>query len=658
LDAETGEVIDEANSNQTVQDAEVDLLTADNDLSSDVNDNEEGVSLSEKTEELVVEEPEVTEATIEAFVLLDESGVKITAKGLDTSKRNPELKILIENQSDKNLTVQALDTSINGYMVDNALSVDVLAGKKANATIPFLGADLKNAGIEQIAEIELAFDIFDTESWDSYVRSKPLVIKTSLAENYNFLFDDSGALIYNEKGVKIVAKDYSYNTDGLKTGVRLYIENNTDHNIIVQSSDVSVNGFMIDPVLSPEITKNKHAIADMEFYEDELEENEIVDFDEIELRFAIIVADDIFDYYLTDYYILKPSSDGIKVDKKTLSQEKTPQEQAVAQETEEDQTDLEPSVETIDSEGSNEQHDNESIGDTEDNKEYKYYRIFDLLGSTDKNSDAYNPIGGKKEFKGKKIETTGRIYDGKYDEGYIIIENLGIEKSKFNENRIICYIKEGDKERLRFLFNSNFYGYAYTNFVVTVKGTITEINGGQAYEMYMDDAYFPILDILTWEGQSIESLHTKGYLCKSYDEVKDNPRVPLQCDEVFMDYEINGVNYNILAWYKDGICCMIWAIANEPRDTELVLDDVIAYYSQIYQLLGLTANNGLLHSDWVMSKSLRSNVYYSYDTRGEVDIGWVSEELTINIIAGSQALSFAIFNSYGNEILSSLVQSP
>ena len=71
---------------------------------------------SEETEESKAEqEPAKTEATISETVLLDESGVKITAKSLSEDELfGTELKLMIENNSGKDLTFQCRNYSVNG----------------------------------------------------------------------------------------------------------------------------------------------------------------------------------------------------------------------------------------------------------------------------------------------------------------------------------------------------------------------------------------------------------------------------------------------------------------------------------------------------------------------------------------------------------------
>ena len=92
------------------------------------------------------------EASIEQCVLVEEKGVKITAKSLEKgSIFGAELKLLIENNSGKNLTFQSRNTSVNGYMVETLMSEDVANGKKANTSLTFSESSFELCNITEIA---------------------------------------------------------------------------------------------------------------------------------------------------------------------------------------------------------------------------------------------------------------------------------------------------------------------------------------------------------------------------------------------------------------------------------------------------------------------------------------------------------------------------
>lgn len=251
-----------------------------------------------KTETKATEKPnqkatEKPSATIEEAVLLDRDGIKVTVKSLDMkgSLYGPALKMLFENNSGKNVTVQARNTSVNGYMIDPMMSVDVASGKKANDTMSFSSSDLATAGITTIADIEFAFHVFDSDTWHDLFTSGTVKIETSAAKDYNYTFDNSGTQVFNDKGIEIVIKRLAKEDSWLGKELVVYIHNASDRNVTIQTKDVSINGFMVDPVFSCDIAPGKHAIDKITFMSSDLEKNEIKTIENVELSFHVFDGD-------------------------------------------------------------------------------------------------------------------------------------------------------------------------------------------------------------------------------------------------------------------------------------------------------------------------------------------------------------------------------
>lgn len=234
------------------------------------------------------EEPTKTEVTISEAVLVDEAGVKITAKSLATDGfLGPEIKLLIENNSGKDLTFQCRNASVNGYMVETMMSVDVVNGKKANDSLTFMESDFEVCGIEAIADIEIAFHIFDMANWETYLDTDAIQIKTSIADTFEYAYDDSGKLAYEGNGVKIVVKGLAKDESIFGPSLVVYIENTGDKDVTVQARDVSINGFMVDAMFSCDVVADKRAVDTITFMETDLEENEITAIEDVELSFHV-----------------------------------------------------------------------------------------------------------------------------------------------------------------------------------------------------------------------------------------------------------------------------------------------------------------------------------------------------------------------------------
>lgn len=244
------------------------------------------------------------DVTVENQVILDESDVKITVTGLEDGLFGTDLKVLIENNSTQDLTVQVREASVNGYMVEPMISSDVAAGKKVNDTITFSTSALKDCGITEIADMNFAFHIFTTADWKDYLDTDIITVKTNKAATYEYTFDDSGNVIYDVQGIKIVAKHLSTDDSIFGPGLVLYMANDTDETITVQARDTSVNGFMVDGVLSQEISPGKKALTALTFLSSTLEENNITDITDIETAFHIFDSEDWETIVDTDKIVL------------------------------------------------------------------------------------------------------------------------------------------------------------------------------------------------------------------------------------------------------------------------------------------------------------------------------------------------------------------
>ena len=239
-------------------------------------------------------EQETQDVTLAETVLFDQDGIRITATGLSTdSLFGPELNLLVENDSAQNIVVQPNYCMVNGYMMDGLLSADVAAGKKANDTLDFLSNALARCGIETITDIELDLVVSDGDSWQTLYETGPVILQTSAAGQYTQTYDDSGEEIYNQNGIRVVAK--SVNDDLFGMGIKFYLENNTDKAIIVNADNVSVNGYMMTDLFYSDLAPRSHAVDTLTLLGSELEDNHIDTITDAELSLQITDAD----YYQT-----------------------------------------------------------------------------------------------------------------------------------------------------------------------------------------------------------------------------------------------------------------------------------------------------------------------------------------------------------------------
>jgi len=291
---------DETTSEAETTTAPTESTTADDDTTINANDTtspiDENTTVKSETTAAPVttSAPETTappvkeEITITEQVLLDYNGFKVTAKSFsEDGFWGPELKILVENNTTKNISLMGDELIINNYMINDLLACSVAPGKKVNETIDIRNSDLEKAGIESIGQIELYLRLYDKDTYQTIYEHDCVTIKTSAYNKMQVAKQDSGTVLYNKDGIRIVIKSTS-NITVLNNYVDLFIENNTDKNIIVQTKDLSVNGFMTTSYFSSTVYAGKMAMDEIMLSSTSLEENNITNINKIEFVFHFV----------------------------------------------------------------------------------------------------------------------------------------------------------------------------------------------------------------------------------------------------------------------------------------------------------------------------------------------------------------------------------
>lgn len=233
--------------------------------------------------------PSVTEneeTTIEETVIYDDNDIKITVKGLEDSWSGPEIKVLVENNSEHNIVFSGSDFIVNGITISGNAYIDVAAGKKSNDTISFYDSVLEAAGIEDFATIEgVDTYIYDSDSYDN-LYTVPFVIETSIADSFVQKIDDSGDVLFEGSGVKVIGKLLHEEYYGYT--VILYVKNDTGKEITVSADDISVNGFTITAWMYDTVFADTVRFCELTIPESELEDNDITDVEDITFTIEII----------------------------------------------------------------------------------------------------------------------------------------------------------------------------------------------------------------------------------------------------------------------------------------------------------------------------------------------------------------------------------
>lgn len=110
-------------------------------------------------------------------LLYEDNGIKITYTGIDIGSHDTEIKLLIENTSENEFTIQVRDCSVNGFMVDPVISADVWPNKKCNDSMTFYKSILDDNNIDQIKTIDFKFSFYKDGSIDGMFESETITLE-------------------------------------------------------------------------------------------------------------------------------------------------------------------------------------------------------------------------------------------------------------------------------------------------------------------------------------------------------------------------------------------------------------------------------------------------------------------------------------------------
>lgn len=143
---------------------------------------------SNKDAKATIEDDKSEVKSQQEIVVLDNKYCKmvITETYEDKALNEVGFKVMIENKTDKDLSIGAEEVSVNGYMNDPSWAVDVTAGNKANSKIIWLTNNDDNSNVKSVddlKDVKMSISIIDKTTFE-------ILIKEKVAINSNSKEDD------------------------------------------------------------------------------------------------------------------------------------------------------------------------------------------------------------------------------------------------------------------------------------------------------------------------------------------------------------------------------------------------------------------------------------------------------------------------------------
>lgn len=245
---------------------------------------------------------QASDTSIEEQVLLDKDGVKITATGFTRDEYGwDQIQVIVENNTDRDLTIGSEKVAINGYMDWVFWGVDVVAGKKSNSYISLTDDTTKVAGITNIGTVEFYFWAEDRskEDYESYFTGEYYMLKTSQAGKEVDANTDKPEL-YSGEGIRVTSLGSDRDDDYGKTNLYFCLENNTGKEVDVDVDDMSIDGLMTSAYVSLTVPDGKKGIGVITLYDDDLDEDGIKTVDNVEFKLKLEDEETWEDMFTTD----------------------------------------------------------------------------------------------------------------------------------------------------------------------------------------------------------------------------------------------------------------------------------------------------------------------------------------------------------------------
>lgn len=232
---------------------------------------------------------------VEPRTLYEGNGIRITLDGSGREYDEFVLYLTVENGTQQDIIVNSRLLSVNSYMFTGALFEQFGAGQTVQTCLPIYEYELRNAGIEQIAEIAFQLELLDGESYTAIDTTELITVYTDRAENYEITVDASGMELYNDGSLWIMAKTMEFSPYG-DGKVKLYMENQSGSTVAISTQQIRLNGQEVSGGVWSELRPDTRAITEIYFYE--FEQLDITQMDQIKE-----ISLDLHIEYMEDWYV-------------------------------------------------------------------------------------------------------------------------------------------------------------------------------------------------------------------------------------------------------------------------------------------------------------------------------------------------------------------
>lgn len=242
-------------------------------------------------------QPDQNTADFQEVTAVDDDNCTIRITGMDPENTSGcSLSLFLENKSqDTTYMFSVSSAAINGVQADPFFATEVAPGKKANETVQFPKDFSNGEDVGRYNHIELTFRVYDSKDLSAKPVAEPTVNLYPYGEESATPYtrepeDDDTILVDNEYATVILT---GYEEDDIwGYTAELYLVNKSQTPAMFTVEDVSVNGYMADPLYAASVSPGKCAFSAMSWSDKSLSDAGVTEVETIEFTLRIYNADD------------------------------------------------------------------------------------------------------------------------------------------------------------------------------------------------------------------------------------------------------------------------------------------------------------------------------------------------------------------------------
>ncbi len=210
--------------------------------------------------------------TLKEFVALDIDECSITVKGIEINGDACSIELELKNKSKNENLIFATDTSyVDGLECSFDLSEEVEHGKTATVKTN-LALKQKSGYSGKFGRIDFNYIVFNAENFSSIVSDTAVIFPYGEAASSTYSRDlANDDVVINSNGVSLSVVGYSANA-GNGVSVTVYMENNTDKEIVIEAADEDINGEFIGSYFSDTLPAGKRKYSNIVWFQSDLDD--------------------------------------------------------------------------------------------------------------------------------------------------------------------------------------------------------------------------------------------------------------------------------------------------------------------------------------------------------------------------------------------------